>query len=581
VRPLSFLSILILASSLSARAEDWRTIYETSGFSETSRYDETVAFCKRLDKASPAIQYSSFGTTAEGRELPLLEVQTSDAPNQPLLFIVAGIHAGEIDGKDAGLMLIRDAVILKKYPGLLDGIRIAFVPIFNADGHERFSAYSRPNQIGPKEMGWRTTAQNLNLNRDWMKADSPEMRAMLKEIAQLNPDILVDIHVSDGADYQYVITYGLETHENALEPLRRYCQDVFLPEIKHQMQTAGYDFVPYVLLRKGYDIMSGWTNESYEPRFSTGYGALINRPFMLIETHSLKDYHTRVTAVYNYLKAVIETIKRQSTELILANREADSTASHLSGTRYTLDWDLTGDSTLVEFEGVDYQFVDSPTGGAKVPRWGTEPKTYTVPFFTNEHPVDTVTVPYAYVIPRPWLPVIEEALVAHHLDVKYMPTSKDVPVESYRFSDVSFAPKPYEGKFRVSFKSTSVMETLHLPAGSAVVVLDQPRAQVAIHLLEPSGPDSFLRWGFFSQIFEQKEYVEPYVADTLAARMLSESPELPAEFNARLKSDSAFAASQDARFQFFNERSPYWDRRKDLYPIGRITTAEGLQNLLH
>jgi murein tripeptide amidase MpaA len=276
MRQISFLTVLIFAAFLSARAEDWRTEYEMSGFIETSRYDETIAFCKRLDEASPAIRYHSFGTSAEGRELPILEVQTVNTPNQPLLFIVAGIHAGEIDGKDAGLTLLRDAVIFNKYPGLLDGIRIAFVPILNVDGHERFSAYSRPNQIGPKEMGWRTTAQNLNLNRDWMKADSPEMRAMLKEIARLNPDFLVDIHVSDGADYQYVITYGLETHDNALEPLRRYCQDVFLPDIRQRMQTAGYDFVPYILLRKGYDIQGGWTNESYEPRFSTGYGAIIN-----------------------------------------------------------------------------------------------------------------------------------------------------------------------------------------------------------------------------------------------------------------------------------------------------------------
>ncbi len=567
-----FFLIAAWPAAVFSAGDEWLTQYERSGYAETSRYDETVAFCRMLADASSYAEYRAFGTSAEGRELPLLWIDKSQRRDTPLFFIVAGIHAGEIDGKDAGLTLLRDVLIFNKHRGLLDSIRIAFVPIFNVDGHERWSKYSRSNQIGPKEMGWRTTAQNLNLNRDWLKADTPEMQAMLRLINELKPDFLADIHVTDGADWQYVITYALGVHENELEPLHYYNAERFLPSVKTKLHDAGLEFTTYGSFRKPNDVQSGMELETAEPRFSSGYGTVINRPFMLIETHSLKDYRTRVTATYEFLKSAIETLKEQAPELQAANRAADSVSSSLAGKSYALSWNLAKDSTMIEFLGVDYEFVSSLISGDKVVRWGTTPKTYRIPVFDRHEPGDTLVAPHAYVIPPQWYALIQDVLTAQGLTVMSLTKATQVAVESCRFSNVSFATRPYEGRYRVDFTATSFADTLALPTGSIILPLDQPRAQIAIHLLEPRGPDSFVRWGFFSQIFEQKEYMEAYVADTLAAHMLAESPVLASEFNARLSSDSVFAASPEARYQFFYERSPYWDSRKDVYPIGRITS---------
>ena len=573
---LAFIFLLLagLATFVWAADTDWQTVYEKSGFTETGRYDQTVDFCKRLaGETRGKIEYRSFGKSAEGRDLPMLMVNFEADTSKPLLLIFAGIHAGEIDGKDAGLMLLRDAFILGKYPGLFDGVRVAFIPILNVDGHERWSAFNRMNQRGPKEMGWRTTAQNLNMNRDFLKADATEMRALLRQITAMDPDFLMDIHVTDGADYQYVLTYSMNDHEDSQEPLRRYNHEVFLPEVKRVLKTAGYDFVPQVFFKNEVHAESGWVSPTFEPRFSTGYGTVINRPSLLIETHSLKDYHTRVTATYETLKAVIETASAQESAMKSAIHRSDVLASNLAGKSYGLSWDITRDSVMVEFAGKDYRRVYSETLGDSVFRWLPTPHTYTIPLFEKSAPTDSVTVPFAYIIPPAWLAIVEDVLKAHSIPVVRLSLPMELAYRTYRFSKVEFAKKPYEGRFRTTFESTPVTKTATFPQGSGVVFVNYPRAQIAIHLLEPNGPDSFVHWGFLNQIFEQKEYGESYIMDTLAVRMLKESPKLAEEFRSRL-TDSTFAHSPDARLQFFYEHSSYWDARKDVYPIARITDPD-------
>ncbi len=569
----------VALSALAKDANEWLTRYEQSQFVETSRYEETVTFCQKLADASRFTEYRTFGASAEGRDLPLLWIDQADDADAPLVLIIAGIHSGEIDGKDAGLTLFRDALVLDKHPGLLDNIRVAFVPIFNVDGHERFSAYSRSNQRGPKEMGWRTTAQNINLNRDWLKADTPEMHAMLDLINKLQPDFLMDIHVTDGVDCQYVISYALGVFANELAPIRRFNRDLFLPDVTAKMREAGYEFVPYILPRSSHDIRSGLERDIYPPRFSNGYGSVINRPFILIETHSLKDYRSRVTAVYEYLRFSLMSIGEHRKELLAANRSADSLASSLPGRAYVLNWSLSPDTSWADFAGVSFEFMKSAISGGDVVQWGTTPEFFRIPVFDQHFAADSVDVPCGYVIPAPWLPYLDEALQAHNLPVLKTGRPTVVDVETYRFDKVTFSDRPYEGRFRVNFETSPILQVMSLPAGSALIPLDHPRAQVAIHLLEPKAPDSFVRWGFMTQIFEQKEYMESYVADTLARRMLAESPGVAAEFNARLATDSTFAGSPEARWDFFYQRSSYWDDRKDLYPVGRILSASEYERI--
>jgi hypothetical protein len=572
--------IMVLAEILFAsEPADWRTTCEKSNYTQTGPYAEAVDFCRQIATANHKAEYHSFGSSAEGRELPLLLVNPEGGPELPLVLIIAGAHAGEIDCKDAGLMLLRDALVLGKLPGLLDRVRVAFIPILNVDGHERISAFNRPNQNGPTEMGWRTTADNLNLNRDWLKADTPEMRALLSQMDRWQPDLLVDLHVTDGADYQYVLTYSMNEHENDLLPLRRYNRDEFLPQIKRKLKDAGYDFVPQVFFRDGKNMESGWESPTFEPRFSTGYGTIIGRPSLLIETHSLKDYRTRVTATYEALKAVLQTISNQAQELRAAERKADSAAASLPGKRYYLNWAVAHDSTVVDFAGLDFHRVYSSALGDSIIRWGHEPRTYHIPFFGQSVPTDSVVVPQAYLIPAGWMAKMQPVLERHGVRVTLLPRALDIECGTYLFEKVEWAKKPYEGRLRPAMKAKPVQRTLHFAAGSGLVVLRQPRAQVAIHLLEPGGPDSFVHWGFMNAIFEQKEYAESYIMDTVAARMLRESPVLEAEFRARL-ADSSFAASPEQRLEFFYEHSPYWDAHKDVYPVGRVTDKSDFEMIM-
>jgi hypothetical protein len=229
-RILSVAFVFIFISSF-AQFEEWETFFELSGKKETPRYKETMDFCKRLEKKSRWVHMTSFGKSAMERDLPLMIIDNqglSDpnavhASGKVVLLIQACIHPGEPEGKDAGLMLVRDLVIGNKFPGLLDHVSVLFIPIFNVDGHERFGPFNRINQNGPQEMGWRVTANNLNLNRDFLKADAPEMQAWLNMFNTWMPDFFIDSHTTDGADYQYVLTYQMEIYRSEERRVGKEC----------------------------------------------------------------------------------------------------------------------------------------------------------------------------------------------------------------------------------------------------------------------------------------------------------------------------------------------------------------------
>lgn len=579
------IAVLLIVTACAAQASDkWLTDYEKSDYLETPRYDQTVAYCERLADHSPILKYTTFGVSPQGRDLPLLILDKDKEfdPQGPLtkekaiLLIQAGIHSGEIEGKDAGLMLLRDIVVDGKYKDLLDSVVILFIPIFNVDGHERFGPYNRVNQNGPKEMGWRTTAQNLNLNRDFLKADTPEMRAWLELFSYWLPDFLTDIHTSDGADYQYVITYALETNTNVAPPLAEWSADKFEPAIKEQMGSAGYPFVRYIVPREDNDVKSGLITWTATPRFSNGYGAIQNRPFLLIETHVLKDYQTRVNSVYAYYIELLKYFSQHAGELKKVVRAADRfTAKELAESWLPLSYRPGPESTMVEFLGVDYSFEPSEITGSDVVVWGSQPVTYTIPTFFLNHPVDSVLVPSAYLIPREWQDELD-VLLLHGVNLEYLSESTTVPVESYRFTEAKWSEEPYEGRHRLKTRYDAFNERRTFPAGTAVVLLNQRTNRVAVHLLEPKAPDSFVGWGYFDAIFEQKEYVEDYVMVPLAEQMLAADSSLRAEFESRLESDSTFAADPEARLRFFYERSPYSDQRVNIHPVARVLESVSL-----
>jgi hypothetical protein len=559
----------------------WETYYEQSACTKTPRYNETIEYCKRLDVASPCVKYTSFGTSPQGRELPLVILskdQTFDPikaarNDKAVILIQSGIHAGEIDGKDASLMLMRDIAITKKYSSLLDKTILLFVPIFSVDAHERFGPYNRINQNGPEEMGWRVTAQNLNLNRDYMKADTPEMRAMLTLFSSWLPDLYVDCHVTDGIDFQYDITYAAETSRNIDLRVSQWTCEKLLPQSLPKVEAAGHKIFYYVFPREENDLSKGLTAGTAPPRFSTTYAAVQNRPAMLIETHMLKPYRTRVDATYHFLKAMIECVNADPNALRTAVRAADRATiagpSHAGS--LSLTFGLSEKSVTRKFLGFNSRFEPSAISGSQRRIYTGEPVEVTVPFFDDVTVTDSVRIPLAYMIPQEWR-FVGEVLKLHGITVQRLSHEETIDVESYKFSSVKFRERPYEGRQMVSYKSELITERRSYPRGTLIVRTNQRAAKVAVHLLEPRGPDSFVAWGFFNAIFEQKEYAESYVMEEVGAKLLAEDSALKRAFEEKVKSDTTFSKNPEERLNWLYLRSKWADPWLNKYPIGRVVS---------
>lgn len=563
---------------------EWQTHTEKTNYRETPRYDETIAYAQKLDAASPLISYTTFGKSGEGRDLPLVIAaeggvftpEAARSAGKAIVLIQACIHPGEPDGKDAGFALLRDIAITKTRPHLLDHVVLLFIPIYNTDGHERFSPYNRINQNGPAEMGWRATSTNLNLNRDYMKADTPETRAWLKLWTAWNPDLFIDCHVTDGADYRYNVTYQYEHHENAPLPVRNWMKAA-LERVVPATEAEGNLLAPYLEFRDNRDLSKGIESFISTPRFATGYVPLRNRPGLLIETHMLKDYRSRVRGTYDLLRFMLEEVNRDTESLLRAVRAADEETisqgrAYDAARRYPLRFELTDKAVPFQLKGVESRRELSDVSGAVRVVFGQKPVDLTVPLYDDARVIASVAPPLYYIVPVQWTSVID-VLAAHGLKMQRLAAPATIEVESYRFNDLKWASTPFEGRVMVSYQTALVRERRTFPAGSVVISLAQPSAHVALHLLEPEAPDSLVAWGFFNAIFEQKEYGELYVLEKLAREMLAKDENLRREFEQRVATDPKFAASASERLQFFYRRSPYWDKELNLYPVGRITSS--------
>jgi hypothetical protein len=576
-----FLAVLSLLGT-SAQDQSWITTFERSDGLRTATYKEVMEYSQRLADASPLVSYNIIGKSAAGYEVPLLIINKDGlsspedirATGDVIMLIEGGIHPGEAEGTDAILMLMRDIAVNKKKIRLLDHVSFLFLPVFNVDGLNRFGPYNRINQNGPEEMGWRANARNLNLNRDFLKADAPEMHAWLKMFNTWLPDFFVDCHTSDGADYQYVITYVMEIFGTMDPMLTRWQEKEFLPWVQGNMDAAGHLMFPYVSFRRWHDPKSGLRSSPAPPRLSQGYTAIQNRPGLLIETHMLKPHKDRTLATYALLDYSAQYLNEHAEELKFIIQVADETSASpaFRDRPFPVSWKRDDtDSIMMEFKGVRYDIVKSDlTGGNWHQYHPDEPLIYELPWFKKSYPEAEVDLPEAYIIPPEWYEVIYR-LALHGIEIDYLREDASIWVEQYRFKEPGWRRSSYEGRFMMTnIDYSSKRDTVIYRKGSAVVDMNQRTARIIANILEPKAPDSYVRWGFFNAIFEQKEYSETYVMEGIAREMLKNDPDLKAEFMKKKEEDPEFAQSQWGMLNWFYAKSPWWDKKKNLYPIGKI-----------
>ncbi len=482
---------------------------------------------------------------------------------------------GEIDGKDAGFLALREALDNRAAPGALDKQVLLFVPVFNVDGHERFGQWNRPNQRGPVEMGWRTTAQNYNLNRDYVKADSPEMQAMLALVNDWDPLAYIDLHVTDGAKFQPDVSIQVEPLHGGDATLMQSgaaLQNAVMADLKAQ----GSDPKPYYIsFAENDNPMSGFEDSMATPRYSTGYFPLRNRFAMLVETHSWKDYPTRVRITRNTIVSLLNQVAAHGAEWQKQAQQADQRAAALAGNAVPISYKTSERTTMIDFPGYVYTRAPSDVSGALMTAYDeSRPQTWHVPLRDEVLPDQFEQAPRGgYLVPAAHAAALAAKLSQHGISYKVLGAALgQVEVEAFRADQTSFEAHSFEGRQGLKVEGRWKAEARSVGAGALYVPIAQPKARLVMAMLEPRGADSLLAWGQFNNAFERKEYMEEYVAETVAREQMAADPALAAAFQARLSADPAFAASAPARLEFFARRHSSWDERFNLYPVLRTAS---------
>lgn len=556
------LSLLVFLS-LSGKAADLSTIAEKSGWKGTGRAEETEKLCHAFAASYPTrVQCQSLGKTPEGRNLMVMVVGN---PANPVVWVQAGIHAGEIDGKDAVFWLLKDILTKKITPDPLKGICLVFLPIMNLDGHERFGKFNRPNQIGPEEMGWRVTAQNYNLNRDYMKVDAPEMRMITTFWRKMHPVLSLDLHVTDGAQFQPEVGLVILPNTSFGESNFHKAGSEFESSLVSKLKLEGHAALPfYPSFEEDDNPLSGFSRYVSTPRFSQGYWYVQDHLGMLVETHSWKDYATRVKTHYSVVKGALELAQIHGKDWGMFGKYS------VNGTKVALEFKHTDKHSTIDFPGYEYKTVKSDISGANVIAYDPKkPEMWRVPFYEELVPSLEVTAPKeGYFIGPAEASIVLPILDVH--GVKYSKWKKEstMELEVFRATKKELSPKSFEGHQTLKVTGAWKKEKVTLLPGTVFVSISQRAPKAILHLLEPEAQDSLLAMGFFNRYFEQKEYMENYVAHEVGHEMLKDL-NIRAEFEARLK-DSKFRDNPEARYEFFYRKHSSWDQKLDRYPVLKL-----------
>lgn len=569
--------IICLLSTLEGQAQPATptTPFERSKGLQSTTYFECIDFYKKLDQLSPRLSIRTMGISDAGYPYHLL-LYSNDGSADPALWrkqhkviflINNGIHPGEPDGIDASMLLLRDLVAKKI--NLPDNIALAIIPLYNIGGALNRSSFSRVNQNGPLSYGFRGNAQDLDLNRDFTKCDTRNARSFAQIFHWIDPDILIDNHVSDGADYQYTMTL-LSSQWNKLGgPLGTFLHDTFRPALSAGMQKKGWPVTPYVNFEEG-SPDRGWEAFYDPPRYSSGYAALFNTMAFMPETHMLKPFRDRVLSTYALMEVMITEASVHAKELLQA-RSGNITADRTK-TSWPLSWSVDSSRwDMIPFKGYETGSKTSEvTGLSRIYYDHNRPFEKEVRFYDHFTPRDSIRSPKAYIIPQGWHEVID-LLTLNGVKMRRLTQDTTVTVEAYHIDSYQSYPQAYEKHHKnMDVKVSVTTAPLTFLKGDYWIPASQPCQRFIVEMLEPTGADSYFAWNFFDAILEQKEYYSNYRWEDVAAGWLKQHPEIKDSLENRRKADPSFAQNADAQLEFVYRRSPYYEPAHLRYPVYRV-----------
>ena len=556
-------------------AQSQQTVFEKSNGKETATYFEVIQYYKELALHSSMIKLETKGQTDAGYPLNLVMI-SNDKNFDPSLWhkekkvvimINNGIHPGEPDGIDASMMLVRD--IINKKIKLPDNVAIGVIPVYNIGGALNRNSFSRVNQDGPASYGFRGNAQNLDLNRDFTKCDSKNARSFTEIFHYLNPDILVDTHVSDGADYQYTMTLITTQYDKLGKELGGWVKSVFEPSLFKGMKEKNWDMVPYVNVEDT-DPSKGFSMFYDSPRYSSGYAALFNTISFMPETHMLKPYKQRVCSTYDLLITMIQQAGVNAKELLAKRKEAiKNTVQQKS---FPLSWKLdTNNFRMIPFEGFKAGYKKSEATGLPVLFYDhNKPFSKEVKHFETYLPEKIIAKAKEYIIPQGWWTVID-LLKINKVKMEQLKKDTLIEVDVYHIESLKSLPKAYEKHHRnYQVVVSDKKEKIQFLNGDYIIKLNQPANRYLTEMLEPTGDDSFFSWNFFDAILQEKEGYSEYRWNDIAVQYLKDNPDLKEKLEVKKQSDSAFAKNASAQFEFIYKNSPWYEPAHLRYPVYRV-----------
>ncbi|MCU0341162.1 MAG: hypothetical protein MUE30_14885 [Spirosomaceae bacterium] len=566
---LRFTAVLLGMSLYALASVAQITPYEKSNGQETATYQEIMAFYRSLDQQYDQAQLFEVGTTDTGHPLHLLVLSANKIfkpqADKVTLLINNGIHPGEPEGIDASMMWARELLKNKQLPA---NVLLCIVPVYNVGGCLN-RGVSRPNQNGPNSYGFRANSRNYDLNRDFIKNDTKDAEAWQQMFQTWKPQLVIDNHTSNGADYQHAMTY-FPTQKDKFHPLvSQFFSETFKPQFDRQLSQAGFDPIPYVNAF-GATPETGYQGFNDGPRYSSGYAALFNCETYVVELHMLKDYPTRVKGTYKLMEIALALTSKHAAQMIANKQKADQAVAVQKV--FPLSWKL--DKTVVDsitFRGYAAKYKPSDVSGqTRLYYDRNEPFTKRIPFYDKFIPDLSITAPRAYILPQSWIKVAER-LTRNGVKVSRLTTDMELDVEVYYIEDYKSPAKPYEGHYNHSeVKIRKEKQRLKFYKGDYRIEVNQAVNRYIVETLEPQAPDSFFAWNFFDSILSQKEGYSAYVFEDIAAQLLQKDESLRQKLEAKKKADDAFAKNGAAQLNFIYQNSPYFEPTFNRYPVARL-----------